>query len=92
LEILTPLFRMLGEADWHLRVRAEMAFKALGEVPTPPGLLAQLCQAVRSEDFRVKASALRVARSIANATGDREAGRRLAKVIDGDSQHSPHFV
>lgn len=83
LEILMPLFRMLGEADWRLRVTAEAAFKALGKVTAFPGLLAHLCQAVRSEDFRVKASAVRVARSITKTTGDREAGRRLVKVING---------
>ncbi len=83
LEILTPLFRMLGEADRYARVSAEMAFKALGRVTALPGLIAHLCQSVRAEDFQVKASALRVARDIVNATGDPEAGRRLARVIKG---------
>lgn len=47
----------------------------------PHRLIAHLCQFVRSEDFQVKASALRVARDIANATADPEGGRRLARVI-----------
>ncbi len=80
-EVLTPLFRMLGEADVQTRVPAEMGFKKLGQLAAIPGFLSHLCQSVQPEDFLVQASALRVVRNIAKATGESDAGRRLQEII-----------
>lgn len=82
-EILTPLFRMLGEVDRMTRVTAELQFKKLGEITAIPGLLSHLCQSLSSQDFQVKASALRVARAITTLTGEKQDGRRLIALING---------
>ena len=80
-DVLTPLFRMLGEADKDLRLPAEMSFEKMGELAAIPGFLSHLCQSLHPDDFRVKASALRLVRELAKATGEAEAGRRLARII-----------
>lgn len=84
-DVLTPLFRMLGEADRGTRVSSEMSFEKLGELVAIPGLLSHLCQSVPPEDFQVKAGALRVARNIAKLTGEAEAGRSLVRLIKNSS-------
>ncbi|HRY70749.1 MAG TPA: hypothetical protein P5159_20215 [Phycisphaerae bacterium] len=88
LDVLTTLFRMLGEANRSTRVSAEVSFERLGQIVAIPGFLSHLCQSVQSRDFPVQASALRVARRLAKTTGESEAGRHLARLITSARSHT----
>ena len=86
LDVLTPMFRVLGEADTRTREAAEMSFQRLGEIAAIPGFVSHLCQSIRPEDFQVQASALRV------VTGRSQRGEnsiRRKQIPRGRSEHGP---